>query len=80
MRRFRLSARLPKFDMALELSRAIRLFDGYATISIREGKNMDGDFVFRADFDIKNARIRYSDLETMFRNSVEKVGGAVISF
>lgn len=79
MRRFRLSARLPKFDMAIELGKAIRLFDDNAIISIREGKDMNCDFVFRADFDIKNARVRYSDLETMFRNSVEKVGGAVIS-
>jgi hypothetical protein len=78
MRRFRLSARLPKFEMALELSKGIRLFDKDAQILIREGKNMDGDFVFCADFDIRSAKVRYSDLEIMFKNSVERVGGALL--
>jgi hypothetical protein len=39
---------------------------------------MDGDFVFCADFDIRSAKVRYSDLEIMFKNSVERVGGALL--
>jgi hypothetical protein len=79
MRRFCLSARLPKFEMTLDLAKAIRLFDKDAEILIREGKNINGDFVFRAEFDIRNAKVRYSDLELMFKNSVEKVGGALLN-
>ena len=65
--------------MTLDLAKAIRLFDKDAEILIREGKNINGDFVFRAEFDIRNAKVRYSDLELMFKNSVEKVGGALLN-
>lgn len=65
--------------MTLDLAKAIRLFDKDAEISIREGKNINGDFVFRAEFDIRHAKVRYSDLELMFKNSVEKVGGALLN-
>jgi hypothetical protein len=65
--------------MALELAKAIRLFDKEAMIGIREGKNMSGDFVFTAKFDIKHAQVRYSDLSLMFKNSVEKVGGTLLN-
>lgn len=78
MRRFRLSARLPKLDMAMELARSIRLFDEDAKITIREGKNVNGDFLFTAQFNLENGRIRYKDLQLMFRNSVEKVGGLLL--
>lgn len=78
MRRFRLSAQLPKFEMGLELAKGIRLFDPDARISIREGQNVNGDFIFFAQFNLENSRIRYKDLQKMFRNSVERVGGVLL--
>lgn len=65
--------------MALELAKAIRLFDKDANISIREGKKMNGDFIFTSEFDLRNTHTRYSDLRLMFKNSVEKVGGTLLS-
>jgi hypothetical protein len=78
MRRFRLSARLPKFEMGAELAKGIRLFDGDAKIVIREGQNVGGDFIFNAQFNLEHGKIRYKDLQKMFRNSVERVGGVLL--
>ena len=78
MRRFRLSAQLPKFEMGVELAKGICLFDEDAKITIREGHNINGDFIFQARFNLENGKIRYKDLQTMFRNSVKKVGGVLL--
>ena len=78
MRRFRLSARLPRYEMGLDLAKGIRLFDSEASILIREGQNVNGDWVFIAKFNLDSSRMRYEDLHTMFRNSVEAVGGALL--
>lgn len=78
MRRFRLSARLPKYEMGVELAKGIRMFDDSANVQIREGTNVNGDWIFAAQFDLNTGRIRYKDLQKMFKNSVEKVGGVSI--
>lgn len=78
MRRFRLSARLPKYEMGVELAKGIRMFDDSANVQIREGTNVNSDWIFAAQFDLNTGRIRYKDLQKMFKNSVEKVGGISI--
>jgi hypothetical protein len=78
MRRFRLSARLPKYEMAAELAKGIRMFDDAAAVHIREGQGVNGDWIFAAQFDLNTGRIRYKDLKKMFKNSVEKAGGVPI--
>lgn len=64
--------------MGLELAKGIRLFDSEAHIAIREGQNVDGDFIFQAQFNLEHGKIRYKDLQKMFRNSVERVGGVLL--
>lgn len=54
------------------------MFDDSANVQIREGTNVNGDWIFAAQFDLNTGRIRYKDLQKMFKNSVEKVGGVSI--
>lgn len=78
MRRLRLAATVPSYDVASELAKGIRLFDKTADIKIREGKQMNGHFKFTAEFDLSGHMIRYSDLKLMFKNSVEASGGKLL--
>jgi hypothetical protein len=78
MRRFRLSAQVPKYEMASELAKGIRLFDSEASIAIREGRSVNCDWLFDASFDLNNNELRYRDLKVMFKNSVEAVGGILL--
>lgn len=78
MRRLRLAATVPTYNLAAELAKGIRLFDKNAVIKIREGKQTDGHFRFTAEFEIVDQNIRYSDLKLMFKNSVEASGGKLL--
>jgi len=64
--------------MGVYLARGIRMVDPSAEILIREGQNVDGDWIFISKFDLKSNRVRYEDLVLMFKNSVESVGGALL--
>lgn len=78
MRRLRLAANVPTYNVASELAKGIRLFDKNAVIKIREGKQAEGHFRFSAEFDLSGHMIRYSDLKLMFKNSVEASGGKLL--
>lgn len=54
------------------------MFDDAASVQIREGQGVNGDWIFAAQFDLNTGRIRYKDLKKMFKNSVEKAGGVPI--
>lgn len=64
--------------MAGELAKGIRLFDAEASIAIREGRGVNYAWLFDASFDLNNNELRYRDLRTMFKNSVEAVGGILL--
>lgn len=78
MRSFQLAAIVPKYEIAAELAKGIRLFDKTASIHIREGAGVDGQWHIAADFDLQNPFIRYGDLKILFRNSVEASGGTMM--
>lgn len=78
MRRLNLAAQIPSYEAAVELAKGIRLFDKNAIVAIREGKNCDALWEFRAQFSLDHAAIRYNDLRTLFKNSVESSGGKLL--
>ena len=54
------------------------MVDPTAEILIREGQNVNGDWIFISKFNLQTNRVRYEDLVLMFKNSVESVGGALL--
>jgi len=64
--------------MGVYLAKGIRMVDPTAEILIREGQNVNGDWIFISKFNLQTNRVRYEDLVLMFKNSVESVGGALL--